>query len=281
MSTNLKWYKFDDTDATEYRVYRSIHGFKVAFPNSLMVGDELIFSATNKDIQKVLISSTDIGAIANNINNQAKGLRADVAANGYELLIRTIADTNPKLKLYKCSFLNNAGIVPGLISPATVWEKIATIPLVSDQTTYEFEDVDGFALDYYKVSSATDVIEHIPSVSQQSVIAPEDSCVIEGRVIDNSNRPVIGAEVRVGIKVPVGVQQNSGILAPNAGTKTVFTDEIGRWSVPVLRNQLYLFQIPVIGYNEVIQTPDAPFILFRQLVPVKDHLFSISGEPNL
>jgi hypothetical protein len=59
-----------------------------------------------------------------------------------------------------------------------------------------------------------------------------------------------------------------------------YTDVLGRWSMIVQQNQLLLLNIEAIGYNEVIQVPEAPFILFNQLKPVKDYQFSLQGDPN-
>jgi hypothetical protein len=279
MSQTLKWYQYSDSDAVSFNVYRSIMGFKVPFPNSLEVGDVLIFSATSRDIQRVTISSTSIAAVAENINNQASGLKATVGTNGTDLYIRTTSK-EPKLKLYPCTFLTNVGIAPAVFFPQTNYVLLTNITAYPAQNLYTYTDPDGDPLDFYYVTSLTATVESIPTIALQGVVAPADLCVIEGRVIDFQNNPVPSAVIKASTIAPVNHSGNSADAVTPKGEIRFLTDLLGRWSMVVQQNQLLLLNIEAIGYNEVIQVPLAPFILFNQLVPVKDYLFSISGDPN-
>jgi hypothetical protein len=114
-------------------------------------------------------------------------------------------------------------------------------------------------------------------MDQQSFIVPESLCMVEGRITDLQNSPVVGAEVSASILVPVHATSNTGLSTPEI---TTITDELGRWSMPLIQGQQVLFLIPSIGYNQVVTLPTTSAVLFNELKPVNDYYFSTTGDPE-
>lgn len=268
MSTTVKWNTFTDTLVDSFKIYRAVTGVVVSFPNSLVTGDKLVFAATSPTRQVVVLTGTNISQVAADVNAQAKGLKATI--DGTNLILRCTARTNPKLKLEACTFLTHTGVTPQLIGPAQNFVYLDSVTFDSEINQYEYTDPVGDPVDYYRITTLMGSTESGPSQSTQSIIDAGNICMIEGRVINSQNDPVLGAEVSASVVVPVGSEEDSGIVPE---VHTVYTDELGRWSIPFIRSQLILFQIPALGYNQVIQVPDAPSALFRGLKPVNDNEF--------
>lgn len=274
MNTVL-WSSYDDSTATSFKVYRAITGISVTFPNSLNTGDVLIFSATSQTIQKVTIGATDIASVANAINAQAKGLQATVSQSGLVLFIRCTSSNNPKLKLYPCNFLTDTSTSLQIIVPKLNFVNITTVSATPAPANYSYSDLDGDPLDWYYVTSIVSSTESIPSIYQSPLVTPESLCVVEGRVKTIQNSPIVGAEVRAS---PIGgteTSDNSGLVSPPI---VATTDSYGRWSLPVLQGSQLLFQVPSIGYNQVVEVPAQSSVLFQNLVPVNDYYFSPDGD---
>lgn len=277
MSATLKWNAYADAAPDSFNVYRAVTGVVISFPNSIAAGDVFLFQATNRDVQRVTINSAaTIDDVANSINQKAKGLKATKSEDGTKLFLRCTAKQNPKLKIQPCSFAANAGISSGLYTAQKEYDLVDTVVFVPDQFYYEFLDVDGDRLDWYRISSVTGGMESLPSIAAQPIIAPPSLCVVEGRISDMQNNPIAGAVVQAKVEVPLGSTDNTGLTLPGITTET---DALGRWSLPLIRSQLVLFQIEAIGYNEVLVIPDASYALFKDLKPANDHLFAPGGDP--
>ena len=274
----VRWNVFNDAVVNSFNVYRAVTGVVITFPNAIVAGDRFLFAATSPQVQLVTLTSgtPTIASVAADITTQARGVKVTVVGN--ELFIRCTARENPKLKLLDCPFLAHAGQGARIIIPANEWIPIASVPFVAGQFSYTHGDTGGDPLDWYHVTSVTAGVESIPSQNQQALIVPEDFCVVEGRVIDLQNNPIAGAEVKATVMIPVGVSDNSGIIKKS---KTVVSDELGRWNLPILQGQQVLFEIPLIGYNQVVLIPTQAYILFKDLVPLNDHYFAPAGETSI
>lgn len=277
MSNTIQWSIFDDADADSFKLYRAVTGLVVTFPNSLVTGDILSFSATSPSVQKVTVSSTDIDSVLASINSQAKGLKATRNTAGTKLFVRCTAREGAKLKLYACTFLTHTSQSVRIIAPRSEYSLVTTVSVVPSQTDYTYSDVDGDPLDWYQVTSVKTGIESVPSTDQQSFLAPPNLCMVEGRITDLQNNPVSGVEVKASVMVPVAEANNSGLTTPEI---VVVTDVLGRWNMPLIRSQQVLFLIESIGYNQVVILPDSSSALFRDLKPVGDYYFSPSGDPE-
>lgn len=274
----INWSTFDDSAVDSFNIYRAVTGLVVTFPNSLQSGDVLQFAATSPTVQKVTFSATDINSVAGAINAQAKGLTAAVNQAGTTLFIRCGAAENPKLKLYPCTFLTHTSQAVRIVVPKLEFSLLASVPGVLAPSSYSYTDADGDPLDWYYITSVKSSVESIPSIYQKPVITPEAVCTVEGRIIDVQNNPIRDAEVRVSPIGGVDSSDDAGIVTPAI---CAFTDDYGRWSLPLLQNQQLLFQIPAIGYNQVCAVPAQSFCLFENLSPVNDYYFSPTGEPMM
>lgn len=277
MANTLIWTAFADADCDSFNLYRAITGVAVSFPNSLVTGDVLSFSATTPTIQNVTIAATDIATVASTINATALGLVASVSQSGSTLFLRCTASTNPKFKLYPCTFASHVSQAPRTVGPAIEFNLLANRTRDVGVFDYTYFDTDGAPSDWYRLTTVKGGIESIPSLPMQALLTPESLCVIEGRVVDLQNNPISGAQVSAAVEPTVGLSDNSGVSTPQ--TKTV-TDTFGRWSMPLLQGQSVIFRIPSIGYNQVIFVPSLPYALFSTLTPVNDYYFSPIGDPQ-
>jgi hypothetical protein len=275
MSVIINWTSYDDSTATSFNIYRAITGISVTFPNSLQSGDVFQFSATSQTVQKVTIGATDITSVATAINTQAQGLQATVSQSGLILFIRCTATLNPKLKLYPCTFLTDTGIPVQIIGPKMNPALVTTVSANTPPYNYSYNDPDGSPYDWYYITSVVSSVESIPSIWQQPLVVPGMLCVVEGRVKTVQNSPIVGAIIKASPIGGVAVSDDSGLTFPPV---TVYTDQYGRWTLPVLQGTQILFQIPAIGYNQVVEIPAQPYMLFSNLVPVNDYYFSPDGD---
>ena len=280
MSSTILWNIFSDAVVDSFNIYRSITGITVTFPNSLAAGDTLVFAATSPKKQTVTLSVgvPTIDTVLADINAQAHGLKAVKSTSGTTLYIRCTSNTNPKLKLYPCTFLTHTGQTVRIIAPKSEWSLLTSLGTILNQTAYDYPDPNGDSTDWYRITTVTGIIESLPSQDQKASVVPGvpgSFCVVEGRVIDLQNRPVASAHVRATIMIPVGVNSNSGVTKRR---KVVITDSFGRWSMPILQKQQVLFEIPAIGYNQVIKVPEENFALFKDLAANNDYYFNPAGE---
>jgi hypothetical protein len=271
----VKWNTFVDSDVDSFNIYRSITGLSITFPNSLQTGDVFQFAATSPTVQKVTIGATDINSVAAAINAQAKGLTATVSQSGLVLFIRCTAKERARLKLYPCTFLTHLSIPVSIIVPRSNFVLLANVAFVPAPSAYSYSDLDGNPLDWYHITSVKSSIETIPSIDQKPIITPESVCTVEGRVIDVQNNPIVGAEVRASPIGGVETSDNSGLVTPGI---VAYTDDYGRWSMPLIQGKRLLFEIASIGYSQVCVVPSQSFCLFQNLEPVDSYYFSPSGD---
>jgi hypothetical protein len=249
---------------SSFTVYRAVTGLIVPFPNSLVVGDILLFAATTRDLNKITLTSSNIDDFVTAVNT-ADGVIATKSQDATKVFIRCTALNNPKFDLKPCTFATKTNTPPGVYAPKEMFIAIGTVPYVSAQLAYTFTDADGSMLDWYMVSSTTASVEAIPSVAVRPLAGIEALCSVEGRLLDIQNNPVVGALVRAHIQIPPGTVDNSAIGKNFVST---ISDSYGRWSLPLMQCQFVLFQIDAVGYNEIVQIPAASFALFKDLEPV-------------
>jgi hypothetical protein len=275
-----RWHTYLDTDADSFNLYRSIVGIIVPFPNSLTIGDKLVFSVTSNDVQKVILTATDIDTVVSDINENGNGVIAMKDVGGTNLLIRSKSKIDPRFKLYPCTFATNTSQTPRSILPRTEFNLLANIAFVNTQSDYEYEDVDGYCNDWYRITTIKGANESKPSQAQP-VIDADDICVVEGSLADLKSDPVAGVVIKAIIAVPVGTGSypghfdNAGLIKKEIST---VTDEEGRWSFGVMKSKLVIFQIEDIGYNQAINVPNQPYILFKDLIATNDHYYNPPGE---
>jgi hypothetical protein len=275
MSVTLNWNPFKDTAVDAYHVFRSITGFSIPFPNNLQVGAQLIFAATIPSRQIITLTSTDMQSVVAQINAQAKGIVASAAIAGpAAILIRCTATVNPVLKTFPCTALTQLGIQPKIYGPRQNFVDIGIVPFVSITQSYTFTDRDGVNTDWYYLKTIKNLLFSLPTVALQPSITPPTSCVIEGRVIDLSNNPIVGAEVTAQIAVQGGNHNNAGIVT---GAITALTDSLGRWSMSLPQCAFVQFVIPATGYNQAVHIPPVSAALFKHLRPVNDDAWDPSG----
>lgn len=274
MSTTVYWSTFLGADCDSFNLYRAMTGIAVEFPNSLQVGDQLIFSATTTTVQTVTLTATDIDGVAVAIN-AAKGVKATKSQSGAFLYIRATANTpDAKFKLLPCTFATHIGETPRLVPPRTEFEPLFSQPRLVDTFDYGYPDADGDASDWYHITSVSGAVESIPSLDMQALPTPDPFCVVEGRVTDLQNRPVVGVEVRVQSLPPPHITSNAGLITTEV---VATTDSYGRWAVALLQGQSVLFRIPAVSYNNTVTIPAQRYILFKDLVPTSNDFY---GDPS-
>jgi len=273
----LSWLCHQDADCDTFRVYRAITGIIVNFPNSLVAGNSIKFSATSPVPQEISFPAVDIDSVLARINLLGKGVRATKNLAGDKLFIRCTATTDAKFILKPCNFAVNTAQTPRIITPALEWVALADIARVVDTFAYDYTDADGDQLDRYRTTTLKSSAESIPSVITTPALAYPAMCILEGRVIDSSNHPVVGARVQVEIRIDPAMADKA-VMAQ--GLQITATDEFGRFALPLIQNQAYLLQVPAVGYNEVVVMPAEQVANLMDLVPTTAHRFSPFEDPQ-
>ncbi len=276
MANQLRWFPYSDTAINHYRIYRAITGIKVNFPNALRYGDQLIFAATSPTLQTVLITGSDITTVMNDINQKGRGVIATKSSDGSSLYIRCTAENDARFKLMRCAFATKTSQTPRVIAPRSEYEFLAEVPFEA-KPDFTFLDPDGSQNDWYYITSVKNSFESIPSQALAPVPSFDETCAIVGRILTSGNEPVAGADIHAQILGPVGVNQ-ADLSALGEEKISTSTDEEGRWTLSVTRQQLILLEIPSIGYNETVLVPDLEYTLFNNLKPHNDHYYNPTGE---
>lgn len=268
----LEWSVFDDTEVDSFKVYRSVPGWVLPFPNGLADGDELIFSATSPDIQKIKFPSSDIDTFVNTLNAQARGLEARKSQDETKVYIRAIAKRNAKIKTYSCSALKSMDIAPQIYAVGVSWELVDTVMFDEEIETYLLNDPEGTIYDLYKAVSVSGMQESLPSIIVPVVPDNPHLCFLEARFVDPAGKPVQNVVVRATLYVP---EQGGIAVSP----VVQHSDAYGRVSLPLLQCRQYLMEIPAIGYNWVVDIPEQASANILSLPATLKHLFSPFGDP--
>jgi hypothetical protein len=277
--TTFYWYAYQNATNDYFNVYRSICGITITFPNTIVAGDILKFSATSPDVQYITMPSGNIDAILAEINTVGRGIEATKSSDNSKLFIRCTVDQGAKFKLSgTAEFLSNTTQTARVIIPKLEWVLVGSVPRVANVFAYNFPDPDGSYLDYYRITSVTGTTESVPSIASQPIMDPSTMCVLEGRIVDNKSLPVENAKITAAIKIPSLEHTADEYISTDA--QTVTTDKYGRFSIALLRCQQYLLQIPAVGYNEVVTAPDLPTARLIDLVPTTEMRYSPNGDPQ-
>lgn len=266
----LTWYNYNDTDADSFNIYWSVPG--VVFPfSSLSTQSQMRFAATSPDLQEVTIDTTSIDTAVASINAKAKGIRAYKNAAGTDIIIRLLARTNARLKIYSCSWADDIGIEPQIIVPELNYILIDNVPFVTGEDPYEYDHDDGDTLDVYMIKSVTGVVESIPSITIRPMLPGIAYCLLEARFIDIQGRPVRG----VMVTAEPSVLDTSSL---SSNKVTVYSDSFGRVSLPLIQCQHYVLHIPAVGYNKHVEVPELPYINLTDYLGSTKPEFSPFGD---
>lgn len=272
----FNWDTFNNANCESYNVYRAITGI-VVNPASLTPGDVLTFSATSVTIQNITFSAVDVSSIVSIFNASSVGALATASNDGTKVFLRATARRSPRFRVYACTFATHASQAPRIIVPNLEWMPINNTVRTMDIFSYSYIDLDGYLLDSYRVSSITSSVESFPSNLTAPIIGSASLCVVEGRLSDAQNRPLVGAKIKVRISTPMERVQFQGVDGVLLEAKT---DAYGRFSIPLTRCKVYLFQIPDVGYNESVEIPDVASINFLRLRPTTEDQYSPYGDPG-
>lgn len=265
---------YSDADCDSFYIQRSITGIIIPFPNVLEEGDTFKFAATSSKVQTVTVGADLTAAgIAESFNEQGLGIKATVSSDG-DVIVRTTAKKDAKFRLYASDGADHCELEPEVSLPGLGFEIIGAVSRVDETFVYNFEDSDGDPLDIYRVTSDSS----LPTVKVAPVNALESLCVLEGRLTTASNSGVRDAKIHVELRLPSSQGYSAGL---SDNKLTAKTDDYGRFSLPLIRDQLYLIQIPAMGYNEVVRLPNKDVVNLLELVPNTGGQFSPTGDPEL
>jgi len=274
---NLTWDAYADYDCDSFNIYRAVPGFVINFPNSLQSGDVLNFAATSSVIQSITFAAVDIDSVVSTFNDNALGAIATKTMAGTAIIIRLTATTDPRLKLYPCTFLTHLGEEPRIIVPGLEFNLIGNVPTAINTTGYSFTDNDGTQYDAYDITSVKSSVESLPSLTLVPQIGTDLLCAVEGRFCDSQNKPVVGLLVTAKVSTNPHTADDRGLYGYPVSTKT---DTYGRFSLSLTRNAIYILSIPDVGYNWSVKIPDLPATDFVYLVPTVEDRFSPFGDPQ-
>lgn len=273
----VSWAAYNDATASSFNVYRSVPGLTISFPNSLVIGDQLIFSATSLTMQTITFTAVDINSVVSQFNSGAAGAYAALDYTGTKVIIRAKATLNSKFKLYPCTFATHTSQAPRTIVPQLEWSLIGSVNFSANVYSYSYTDVDGTELDSYRITSVASSVESLPSLVEMPQLGTDTLCAVEGRVCDSQNRPVVGMLIQAQPRLPETYSDGHGV---DQHYVQVYTDGFGRFSLYLSRGAIYLLQIPNVGYNETVCVPDLPSAGFIDLIPTLAGRFSPFGDPE-
>jgi hypothetical protein len=151
------------------------------------------------------------------------------------------------------------------------WKLINNTVRTADVFSYEYVDNDGQIMDLYQITSVSGSAETFPTFKVAPLIADASLCVIEGRLTNSQNLPLVGAKVQAKISTPM---EKTFLQGLDDSAIVVKTDAYGRFSMALTRCKVYLFQIPDVSYNESIVVPNRASINFLKLRPTLEDRFS-------
>lgn len=272
----VQWFNFDDTEVDFFWVYRSIPGIQFLFSALTSSNPVFKFSVSDGEIQEIAVNKATATSVANSINT-GRGILANVTGDGLSVQVRVLAKhRNNKLKVLKSNFATDIGYPNGtIVVPElnyTFLDSINFVPQVQPPVPYSFIDQDGSELDSYRITSVLSGNESLPSVSQKALPPGVAYCIVEARFINTQGRPVHGVHVTA---TPAVLD----LCGLTTNVVQAFSDEYGRISIPLLRNQNYRLDIPAAGHSRYILTPDADFIDIAGWPSTTGPDFSPNGDP--
>jgi hypothetical protein len=267
----VNWETYYNASCDTFNVYRSICGIVIPFPNSLEIGDQLNFAATSTTPQSITFTAVDIASIVSQFNAQALGAVAVQNQAGTAVLIRCTATHKARFKLYPCTFATHASLTPGITLPGLTWTEITSVARATGVYSYSYPDPDGQFLDRYQITSVKSSVETFPTLVAEPLLSSDLLCVVEGRVTDHTGRPLVSAKVRAQISTPPEHVEEQTLYKDSHYT---YTDEYGRFRVPLIRCKIYVLEILDVGYNQSVVVPNLSSANFLSLKPTaKDQFF--------
>jgi len=274
---NLNWFTYENADCDSFNIYKAVTGLVVAYPNALVIGDTLKFSATSPVPQEITLTAVDINSVIAKINSLGKGVLASRNISGDKLYIRCTAKSGAKFILRPCLFATHTTQTPRIVTPGLEFTLVANVARTTGVFDYTYEDASGDQLDLYRLTSVKGADESLPSVTLTPSIPSPALCLLEGRITDASNHPVVGIKVSAEVRIDPAMIDRAVLTQ---GTITTATDEYGRFTLSLIQQQAYLLQIPAVGYNEVVIMPEQSVVNLIDISPTLAHLFSPFGDPQ-
>lgn len=247
------------TDIASFNIYRSIAGVITAQEPFAAAGKALwIRSTKDPQFTKITIASDDPEEIAEQLNQYGslKVSIQDVSPNR-KLIIRSTASA---LEFMKTAGSEALGIFPGVYRPNVIFQNIGSVPFVSGEEGYEFEDVDGDHADFYQIRRVnTSAEEQVPETAFQVSNNIVPVCAIEGTAVTSSGgEPLKGALVQA---TPYLVNDQV-----SKGPATTYTDDLGRWRLNLVRGLRYYVEIPEADFGNAYVIPDQAAALLKDLL---------------
>ena len=264
----LKWSRFPESYITSYNVYRAIIGFKAPIVN--IVGKTLILRMNGGTPQTIMFNTM---SIVDTINSVLNGGKAYPSQDGFNFYVRSIIRQAPgSVEIMGGSALMDLGLSAKLITEKSDAMIIAN-PLanVNPNAAETFTDPDGVFEDFYAIASISPTsIESLKTPWQQPIQSAGPICVVEGLITDVQGVRIPDCEIIANLVVPPKNLQMAYITKEPVRT---LTSVDGRFSLPLLQGALVKFEVPSIGYSQMVTIPSKSYIFMKDLLVDEDYAY--------
>jgi len=275
----LRWLPFPESNVSDYRVYRSIIGFRaplvsLATLNSLTLqlkinGGALqtfTFDAVTAVVDKINATIIEGTAYLSNVDSNFFFIRSNVR------------ETPGSVQIVGGTAMALFSLTARLILQKSEDFLIAQIPALLDPTvTVEYQDPDGVLQDWYAISTVDSLTnESIKTAFRQPITTTGPVCVLEGIVVDIQGARLPDAKVTARL---VKFPHSSGVATGvSVAPVTTLTGPDGRFSLPLLQCALVTLEIPVLKFAKQITVPAKGFEFITDLTVDLDYRYPLGTE---
>lgn len=275
----LRWAPFPEADVLKYNVYRSIVGFCISVPGSLVGLNGLTLRIKFNEEADFTVTFNELDPIEEQINAVAIGGHAFLSDDSTQIIVRSdIREAPGRVEIFGDSTaLAFIGITARVITEKSEDKKIATVDaLVDPNAVVEFSDPDGALQDFYAITSVdSQNNESLKTQYLQPITNTGPVCVLEGIVYDLQGARIPDALVKATIQTP---PDHAGNLSAGNISKepvTVCTGPDGRFSLVVLQCALIHLEIPEVKFSHMISVPQQSFAFVNDIVEDLDYRYPL------
>lgn len=275
----LRWAPFPEANVANYKVYRSIIGFRAPLISlATMNGKTLQLKLNGGATQTITFDGTT--PVVNKINATLTGGRAytSIADNTYFLLRSDLREAPGSVQIIGGTALAPLGLTARTISEKSEDLLLATVAaLVDPLELVEYDDEDGALQDFYAISTLDSFAnESLKTAYLQPIATTGKICVMEGIIIDVQGVRVPDAEITAQlVAFPQSQAPASGIGVEPVST---LSGPDGRFSLPLLQGAQVILEIPVLKFSKTIAVPAKSFEFITDLGVDLDYRYPLGSE---
>lgn len=273
----LKWAPYPEATVDEFRIYRSIIGFRGDAVSTATLAGKTLKLRLNGSAVTQTVTFADSTDVVTQINAAIKGGEASISASdSSKFYFRSDIPAAPgAIVIVGGTALADLSLTARTIEEKTELEQVHTeaFAVLEDDAVYSFNDSDGKPGDWYAITSVSSGVESEKSGFIRAAAFSGNICVVEGSVTDMQGVVARDCEV-ITTLVRFPHASASGKFITQEPIVT-YTDVDGRFSLPLLQCALVQITIPAIGYSRQISVPELNYALINDILVETDDRFSV------